>query len=113
MSELRKVSYSLTGEGAPVVHLECLTIEDARQAYMLASAATIEQAQEKMLNELVEWLEKSNNKQRTAELWSMAFIKCGLCRHSWTQWFNKNPVGDDWRGWVESAKQQILIGQWI
>lgn len=113
MTELRRVSYSLTGEGAPVVHLECLTMEQAREAYMLSTAVTVESAQAKMLDELGEWLAISTNHKKTVELWSHAFVRCGLCRHSWTRWLADNPVGEDWRSWLELARAKILENQWV
>ena len=113
MSEIRRVSYSLTGEGVPVIHHECRTVEETRQAFMLAMAMTIEQAQEKMIAELASWLEVSANYQKTVDLWAAAYVRCGTCRNAWARWLADNPIGDDWRSWIELARARIVENQWV
>lgn len=125
MSEVRRVRYKLTGEGAPVIYLECRTIEEAREARRLATAHTSEEAIGKALEALRSFVSPDPTptkirgrmitiaRQDKARLWSEAYIQCGPCKRAWQDWFAANPMGDDWEAWLDKAEATIRENGWV
>lgn len=125
MSEVRRVRYKLTGEGAPVIHLECRSIEEAKEARRLATAMTSEEAIGKAIEALRSFV-SPDPKPRSirgrmmiltrldmAVLWSEAWIQCGPCKRAWQDWFAANPIGDDWAAWLDRAEKVIRENGWV
>jgi hypothetical protein len=116
MSELRKVSYTLTGDGAPVIRLECRTVQEAQQQRQVAGI-TYEQAKEAYFNTLETFIRSPKLKTTYSltdrvVMWADCYIQCGACKRAWSIWFADNPIVDI-DEWLVKVKEKIESGGWL
>jgi hypothetical protein len=65
------------------------------------------------IRHLQEWMEDSDNYDKTIEIWEVVYVQCGSCLKSWREWRVENPIGDDLPGWLELAKAIVTEKRWI
>lgn len=115
MTEIRKVSYRLTGANAPVIHLDCrsLPAEQKVETIKKARDSSPEDWKEYVLLELKAWLQSSKDRNKTLKTWGEAFIRCGSCKHAWSTWLSSNPPSDPVSEWTDRAIEQITKNGWV
>lgn len=118
---IRRVSYTLKGTDAPVIHLECRTPEQAKQDYEMSNGCTYEQAVQHYCEALEEFIRNDKPSPRLkivyslhdrARMWADAYIQCGSCKHKWNLWYAENPI-DNVDEWLLKAKERIRNGSWV
>ena len=115
MTAIKKVSYRLTGCGAPVIHINCrsLSEETATETINKARDCSPEDWKEYVFSELKAWLQSSQDRNKTLDTWGEAFIRCGSCKQSWKTWLEKNPIIEPVSDWVEKASEEIRKNGWV
>lgn len=117
MSEIRIVSYTLTGEGAPVVYHECRSVEATRAAYMPPTSMSRDEviaAQLESLRQFVTAPAKPSKRlgivyspADMVELWAANYIQCGPCKRAWDAWYASHPLGEDLDAWLSLVEQAL------
>lgn len=123
MTEIRRVSYTLTGEAAPVIHLECRSAEEARQAYMLATAMSREEMIAAHIDSLRQFLTAPIKPSKRmgivytpserVQIWAANYIQCGPCKRAWDEWFTSHPLGDDMDSWLADVEVALQQNLWL
>lgn len=69
----------------------------------------------KAIVDLYEWMQASDDYNKTIQIWAAVYIRCGTCARGFSAWYESCEVGpeDDLSAWLEAAKNVVLEKRWI
>lgn len=68
---------------------------------------------QKAIELLEEMLRISRDRTLTVKLWAEANVQCGECYRGFHEWFEANPINDDWEAWLDKAEATIRENGWV